>query len=91
LKRNTIMQIALAHEHLLARALLLGVSARSRDRKLYDPNHEIGRIEAVTSAAVLRAAQRHLRLDRRLVAWMKSDSNAPINGRITHSSGRLYP
>lgn len=91
LKRNTTMQIALAHEHLLARALLLGVSARSRDRKLYDPNREIARVEAVTTAAVLRAAQRHLRLDRRLVAWMKSDSNAPIDGRITHSSGHLYP
>jgi hypothetical protein len=83
--------VALAHEHLLARAMLLGASARSHKRRLYDPNREIARIEAVSGQAVMRAAQRHLRLDRRLIARMSSAPGAPSGGRVSNVSGELYP
>jgi zinc protease len=91
LKRGAVTRVVLAHEQLLTRALLLTVSARSPGRKLYDPNRAIARLQAITAAAVQAAAKRYLRLDRRLVAWMRAASGAPLDGAVSYRQGRLYP
>jgi predicted Zn-dependent peptidase len=89
-KMGAIADVVSAHEQLMLRGLALALSARDDSIPLYDPNRQIRQIRAVDVAALRRVAAKLLRPDRRLVATMRTNSDAPAQGEVSATSGRLF-